>query len=66
MSSGSRNTDGTSINSLPTETQQLPDYNNMVRNDNTPLQNAATPGIEESFVPMAASEFLGGGFGSSW
>lgn len=58
--------DGTSINSLPTETQQLPDYNNMVRNDNNPLQNAATPGMAESFVPMAASEFLGGGFGSSW
>jgi len=61
-------TDGTSINSLPTDvgTQQLPDYDNMVRNDNNPLQNAATPGMAESFVPMAASEFLGGGFGSSW
>ena len=69
MSSGSGYTDGTSINSLPTETQQLPDYNNMVRNDNNPLQNAATPGgggMSEGFVPMAASEFLGGGFGSSW
>ena len=67
MSSGSGYTDGTSINSLPTETQQLPDYNNMVRNDSTPLQNAATPGdMSEGFVPMAASEFLGGGFGSSW
>jgi hypothetical protein len=67
MSSGSGYSDGTSINSLPTETQQLPDYNNMVRNDSTPLQNAETPGdMAESFVPMAASEFLGGGFGSSW
>jgi hypothetical protein len=60
-------TDGTSINSLPTDTQQLPNYDNMVRNDSNPLQNAATPGgMAESFVPMAASEFLGGGFGSSW
>jgi hypothetical protein len=60
-------TDGTSINSLPDSTQQLPNYDNMVRNDSNPLQNAATPGMGEGFVPMAASEVLGGAFGgSSW
>jgi hypothetical protein len=60
-------TDGTSINSLPDSTQQLPNYDNMVRNDINPLQNAATPGMGEGFVPMAASEVLGGAFGgSSW
>lgn len=58
--------DGTSINSLPNSTQQLPNYDNMVRNDNNPLVNAATPGMSEGFAPMAASEFLGGSFGSSW
>jgi hypothetical protein len=57
-------TDGTSINSLP-DTQQLPNYDNMVKPDNTPLQNAATPGMAESFGPMAANEFLGGAFGGS-
>jgi hypothetical protein len=65
MNSGSGYTDSTSINSLP-DTQQMPNYDNMVRNDNNPLQNAATPGMAESFGPMAASEFLGGSFGSSW
>ena len=65
MNSGSGYTDSTSINSLP-DTQQMPNYDNMVRNDNNPLQNAATPGMAESFGPMAASEFLGGSFGSTW
>jgi len=69
-------TDGTSINSLPTSDitssqntmapQQLPDYNNMYRQDTTPLVGAATPGGMESFEPMAANSVLGGGFGSSW
>jgi len=63
--------DGTSINSLPTgdsETQQMPNYNNMYRQDTTPLVNAATPGMAEGFMnePMAANSVLGGGFGSSW
>jgi hypothetical protein len=70
-------TDGTAISSLPTNdsssdstmTQQMPNYDNMYRQDNTPLVAAATPGMSEGFShgPVAASEFLGGsGFGSSW
>jgi hypothetical protein len=72
--------DGTAISSLPTnevaygsentmQPQQLPNYNAMYRQDNTPLVGAATPGVsQESFGPVAASEFLGGGssFGSAW
>jgi hypothetical protein len=64
-------TDGTAISSLPTndvqeQSQQLPNYNSMYKQDSTPLVGAATP---EGFNtgPVAASEFLGGGgFGSSW
>jgi hypothetical protein len=64
--SGGGYSDGTSINSLP-QTQQLPNYDNMVRNDSTPLVQAAVPGGGmEGFGPVAASEFLGGSFGSSW
>jgi len=73
-------TDGTAISSLPTndvqygsentiQSQQLPNYNDMYQKDNTPLVGAATPGVsQESFGPVAASEFLGGGssFGSAW
>ena len=67
-------TDGTAISSLPTSdsqpdsTQQMPNYNNMYRQDTTPLVGAATPSMSEGFGgPVAASEFLGGGgFGSSW
>lgn len=73
-------TDGTSISSLPTndvqygsnntvQPQKLPNYNNMYQQDNTPLVGAATPGDSmESFGPVAASEFLGGGtsFGTAW
>lgn len=72
--------DGTAISSLPTnevsygnenttQPQQLPNYNAMYRQDTTPLVGAATPGVsQESFGPVAASEFLGGGssFGSAW
>jgi hypothetical protein len=61
--------DGTSINSLPTagDSQQLPNYNNMHQQDNTPLVNAATPGMEGfGNQIMAANEVLGGSFGSSW
>jgi hypothetical protein len=72
--------DGTAINSLPTNDmsnlggnqntmapQQLPDYNDMYQKDPTPLVGAATPGMSEGFSePMAANAVLGGGFGSSW
>ena len=66
--------DGTSINSLPITqnssssiTQPLPNYNNMYQQDTTPLVNAATPGVTETFSePMAANSVLGGGFGASW
>jgi hypothetical protein len=59
-------TDGTSINSLPTSsssTQQLPNYDNMYKEQNTPLVNAATPGVVSE--PMAANEGFGA-FGSAW
>lgn len=67
--------DGTSINSLPTNDtqyamspQKLPNYDNMYKQESTPLVGAANP---EPFVgamnePMAANSVLGGGFGSSW
>jgi hypothetical protein len=72
--------DGTAISSLPTndvqygsentmQAQQLPNYNAMYRQDTTPLVGAASPGVtQESFGPVPASEFLGGGgsFGSAW
>ena len=75
--------DGTSINSLPTSDmnsasaqqyamspQQLPNFNDMHRQDSTPLVGASTPGQSEGFqsVPMAASDALGGSFGgfSNW
>ena len=63
----------TSINSLPSTTdqalmnpEQLPNYNNMYQNNPTPLINAASPGMQENFMePMAANSVLGGnGFGS--
>jgi len=64
---------GTSISSLPNlnegqPIQQLPNYDNMYRQDNTPLINANTPGLEGQAninEPLAASEFLGGSF-SGW
>uniref|UniRef100_A0A6C0ESS5 Uncharacterized protein n=1 Tax=viral metagenome TaxID=1070528 RepID=A0A6C0ESS5_9ZZZZ len=71
--------DGTSISSLPTNDmamsvqntmapQQLPNYNNMYQQDNTPLVGAASPGMSEGFVnePMAANSVLGGGAFGSW
>lgn len=62
--------DGTSINSLPNngDMQQLPNYNNMHQQDNTPLVNAASPSMEGfgGNQIMAANEVLGGSFGSSW
>jgi hypothetical protein len=70
-------TDGTSINSLPTSdaalnagtTQQLPNYDNMYRQDTTPLVNANSPGQAEgysNFGPVAANEALGGSGFSTW
>ena len=72
-------TDGTAISALPTnevtygsqntvQAQQLPNYDSMYRQDNTPLVGAATPGMSEGFgEPMAANSVLGGGaFGSAW
>ena len=71
-------TDGTSINSLPTNDmssgndnsispQQLPNYNNMTREDTTKLVNAASPGQQDGFLePMAANSVLGGGAFGSW
>lgn len=71
-------TDGTAINSLPTnevtygsqntvQAQQLPNYDAMYRQDTTPLVGAATPGMSEGFgEPMAANAMIGGSFGSAW
>ena len=71
-------TDGTSINSLPTNDmssgndnsispQQLPNYNNMYKEENTKLVNAASPGQQEGYSePMAANSVLGGGAFGSW
>jgi hypothetical protein len=67
-------TDGTAISALPnyeqsssnTEIQQSPNFNNMFRQDTTPLVGAATPGGMETFEPLAANGVLGGSFGSAW
>jgi hypothetical protein len=74
-------TDGTAISSLPTndvqyasqntmQPQQLPNYNEMYRQDTTPLVGAASPPgqpMEGFGEPMAANSVLGGGaFGSAW
>ena len=71
-------TDGTAISALPTndvsygnqntvQTQQLPNYDAMYRQDTTPLVGAANPGMSEGFSePMAANSAIGGSFGSAW
>ena len=73
-------TDGTAISSLPSydgtqgtqntmQPQQLPNYDAMYRQDNTPLVGAATPGVTENMgimEPMAANSVLGGGSFGSW
>lgn len=67
-------TEGTAISALPNyeqpsqSTQQLPNYNNMYRQDTTPLVGAATPGGVEGFGGdiMPANAVLGGSFGSAW
>jgi hypothetical protein len=38
----------------------------MFQNTYTPLPGAATPGLQENFVPMAANEIGGGAFGSAF
>ena len=63
--------DSTSINSLPisstTQSSQSPTFDNMFRQDTTPLVGAATPGMnEQTYEPMAANSVLGGGFGTNW
>jgi hypothetical protein len=66
--------DGTSISSLPmmdmsSSRQQLPNYDNMYKQDTTPLVNAATPGgmsMDTIQEPMAANALLGGGAFGSW
>ena len=68
ISQSINSTGSTSINSLPTtqpsQTQQLPNYEQMYQQDSTPLIGAATPGME-SFEPMAANSG-GGAFGSAF
>jgi hypothetical protein len=58
----------TSISALPpaqpTQTQELPNYDQMYQQDSTPLVGAATPGME-SFEPMAANA-MSGGFGNAF
>jgi hypothetical protein len=67
-------TDGTAISSLPTmdmsqptQSQQLPNYDAMYRQDTTPLVGAATPGMSEGFVGdiQPANGVLGGSWGGS-
>ena len=47
---------------------QTPNFNNMYAGPSNPLVGASTPGsgIIESMEPMAANDFFGGGFGSSF
>lgn len=69
-------TDGTAISSLPTidtsmpsTTQQMPNYDAMYRQDTTPLVGAASPGMTEGMMPLepaAANSVLGGGAFGSW
>jgi hypothetical protein len=58
----------TSISMLPTD-PQIPDYSNMTKQQNTPLINAATPGMGDPYAngPVAANEaFSGGMFGGAF
>ena len=70
--------DGTMLNQLPDmssqqgQQQQMPNYNSMYKQQNTPLVDAASPGGGggggggfDSFGIMAANEALGGSFGGS-
>ena len=68
MSQSLNSMGSTSISSLPpaqpTQTQQLPNYDQMYQQDSTPLVGAATPGME-TFEPMAANA-MSGGFGNAF
>jgi len=65
-------TEGTAISALPAyeqpaSTQQVPNYNNMYRQDTTPMVGAASPeGFGVGGEPMAANSLLGGGSFGSW
>jgi hypothetical protein len=65
-------TDGTAISSLPTsDTQQLPNYDTMHRQDTTPLVGAASPSASQESFDMGggilpANAVLGGGSFGSW
>lgn len=68
MSQSLNSMGSTSISALPpaqpTQTQQLPNYDQMYQQDSTPLVGAATPGME-SYEPMAANA-MSGGFGNAF
>jgi len=55
----------TSINSLPQQTQQLPDYDSMYQQNSTPLVGAATPGMDQ-MGPVAANDGIGSAFGGAF
>jgi hypothetical protein len=58
----------TSISMLPSD-PQVPDYSNMTKQQNTPLVNAAVPGMGDPYAngPVAANEaFSGGMFGGAF
>ena len=58
----------TSISMLPSD-PQIPDYSNMTKQQNTPLVNAAVPGMGDPYAngPVAANEgFAGGMFGGAF
>ena len=58
----------TSISMLPSD-PQIPDYSNMTKQQNTPLVNAAVPGMGDPYAngPVAANEaFSGGMFGGAF
>jgi hypothetical protein len=69
---GQNYTDGTAINSLPTydmtqsNSQQLPNYDAMYKQDTTPLVGAASPEGMMTLEPAAANSVLGGGAFGSW
>lgn len=68
MSPGMMQNDGsgTLISQLPIQREQLPDYNNMHQNNQTPLVGAATPGMGQyDMGPVAANEAFGGMFGGT-
>lgn len=66
---GAGSMSGTDISALPSSVQQLPNYDNMYRNDANPLVGAATPGVESMGMmnePMAANAVLGGSSFATW